>query len=122
MAYRMNKAALDKPEVRDAKTGKYLPGNKTGCGPPPAQEVTVDQLRADVLRNWGKQKTDAVLNDLRAKNVAEYAKLVVGLIPKKDDSIVTRVVEMTFDTVDSIPDTPSEILEDTPGDATGGDI
>jgi len=118
----MSEATLDKPEVRDATTGRFGPGNKTGTGGVPKDRpATVDELRDAYLKHCHGARLKTVLDGMATKSPVEYAKLGFGLIPKKDDSVVTRVVNMSFNTIDSAPDVPAEITEDTPGDATSAD-
>lgn len=117
----MSEAALEQQSVRDPVTSRFAKGNRTG-GRPFKREATVDELRSGVLCHCSPKLLKKVLDGMATKNPVEYAKLAVSLIPKKDDAVVTRVVSMSFETVTSLPDTPDEVLESTPGDDTSAEV
>jgi len=105
--------------VIDPKTRKFAKGNQgwrvreEKRKERAARPATVDSLRQDLLDYWKSTDPRKLLARLESKSPVDLAKLVVSLVPKKDDTIITRVINMSFDTVTAHEDPP---IDDT--DAT----
>ena len=89
--------------VLDPATGKFARGNqawrireKNRQERPPPRPATTESVRDDLLQYWERMNHADFLDLLKKRSPGELAKLIVSLIPRKDDTIIERQIGMSF--------------------------